>query len=435
MAHAKWSPSSAHRWMECDASMAEELAYVRVGSSAFADEGTAAHTLLADCLLQNRDAALDIGRVIPVVTLDDNGNEIERREFTVDEEMASNIQTVIDSVRVRVNAGWTLLVEQRVDFSGFIGIADQFGTADIILISPDGTHVSVEDLKYGKGHKVYPDGNHQMLTYAVGVLETFDGLLGDFQTFDMRVHQPRLGFEGVTETSLSRDQILTHADKMKAAAFRNAVYIARKVDGKPIDKKAYNPGPKQCLWCKHKANCEAYEKMVVDEIRQDFRDLDAEQKKLDVIVEGIQMPKPDRLGVSFAMLDMVEEWCRAVRAECERQVFAGMEVIGVDGLPLKLIEGRKGDRKWKDEEMAESMLVGTLPREQAYTKPKIISPAQAAKILDKKKTAATWEQFQAIIEQSPGKPKVVEGSAQGVPYTGGTVSDDEFKNLSTTEDV
>lgn len=428
MAHAKWSPSSAHRWMVCDASMAEELAYVRVGSSSFADEGTAAHTLLADCLLQKKDVALDIGRVIPVITLDEDGNEIERREFTVDEEMAGYIQTVIDSVNARVAQGWVLLVEQRVDFSNFIGIPDQFGTADIILVSPDGAHVSVEDLKYGRGHKVYPEGNHQMLTYAVGVLETFDGLLGDFQQFDMRVHQPRLNFEGATEKTLTREDILAHAEKMKAAAFRNAVYIARKLDGKPIDKKAYNPGPKQCLWCKHKPNCEAHEKMVMDEVAADFKDLDAEDQKMQVITNGTQMPKPDRLGTAFALLDMVEEWCRAVRAECERQVFAGMTITGVDGLPLKLIEGRKGDRKWTNEELVEGMLVGVLSEEKAYAPRKIISPAKAAAILDKKKTAPQWEHFKTFIEQAPGKPKVVEGSAPGTPYTG-TVQDSEFSKF------
>lgn len=430
MAHAKWSPSSAHRWMECDASMAEELAYVRVDSSSvYADEGTAAHTLLADCLLQKKNAADFLGREIIVDTLDENGYIIHQRSFTVDEDMAENIQRVIDSVMVRVEMGWTLLVEQRVDFSGYIGMSNQFGTADIILISPDGTHVSVEDLKYGKGHKVYPDGNHQMLTYAVGVLETFDGLLGDFQHFDMRVHQPRMGFEGATEKTLTRDEILEHAEKMKAAAYRNAFYIARKLDGREIDKKGYKPGPKTCLWCKHKPNCEAHDRMVADEIAQDFRDLDADTKKMDVIANGAQMPKPDRLGISFAMLDMVEEWCRAVRAECERQVFAGMTITGIDGLPLKLIEGRKGDRKWKDEEQAEAMLTGILPPEKAYAPRKIISAAQADKAI---KNRHQWEPFKAIIEQAPGKPKVVEGSAPGVPWSG-TVSDDEFKNLSTED--
>lgn len=439
MAHAKWSPSSAHRWMECQASMAEELQYVRVGASKFADEGTAAHTLLADCLLQKKDAAEFLGRVICVLTTDENtGQEIARNDFTVDAEMSEYIQTVIDSVRERVAAGWTLLVEQRVNFSDFIGIKDQFGTADIILISPDGKHVSVEDLKYGRGHKVYPIGNHQMLCYAVGVLETFDGLFGDFEKFDMRVHQPRLNSETSTDPdgSYSRASILHFAEQMKKAAAYNAYYIVRKLDHKhvPIDAKAYSPSHKTCLWCKHKPNCAAHEKMVIDEVSQDFVDLDKVQAAQEnLTVNGPPPVQPSRLGQAFANLDMIEEWCRSVRAECERQVFAGMTVVGIDGLPLKLIEGRKGDRKWRDDATAEAMLVGTLSPDKAYVR-KIISPSQAAKILDKKKTAPQWEQFKTIIEQAPGKPKVVEGSAQGTPWSG-EVKDHEFVDLSTMEEA
>lgn len=438
MAHAKWSPSSAHRWMECAASMAEELSYVQVGASIFADEGTAAHTLLADCLLQKRDAASFLGRVIPVITYAEDGKTVlAHNEFTVDEEMAGYIQTVIDSVMRRVDQGWTLLVEQRVDFSMAIGISDQFGTADIILISPDGKHVSVEDLKYGRGHKVYPDGNHQMLTYAVGVLETFDGLMGDFEKFDMRVHQPRLEFEGATEKTLTREDILEHARKMKHAAYMNARAIGQRLDGIVVDADLYNPGPKQCLWCKHKPHCAAHEKMVLDEVLQDLNDINKlSEAHENIVVNGTVPPKADRLGQAFANLDVIEEWCRAVRAECERQVFAGMTIIGIDGLPLKLIQGRKGDRKWVDEAMAESMLVASplVGPEKAYSKPKVISPAQAGKILDKKKTAATWEQFVANIAQADGRPKVVEGSAPGVPWTG-TVRDDEFADLSHLEGV
>jgi hypothetical protein len=433
MAHAKWSPSSAHRWMECQASMAEELSYVRVGSSAFADEGTAAHTLMADCFLQKKSAAEFIGRVIPVVTTDDDGNELERRDFTVDEEMAEFIQSVLDSVNARVAQGWTLLVEQRVDFSNTIGIENQFGTADIILVSPDGKHVSVEDLKYGRGHKVYPDNNHQMLCYAVGVLETFDGLVGDFEKFDMRVHQPRLFFEGVTEKTLTREEIVAFGAKMHGAAMDNVFYLDRKLKGVPFGKLAHQPSYKTCLWCKHKPNCVAHEKMVLDEVKQEFVDLDKVQEaQEDLTINGPTTPKADRLGQAFANLDMIEEWCRAVRAECERQVFAGMEIVGIDGLPLKLIEGRKGDRAWINEELAEAMLVGVLPPEKAYAPRKIITASKAASLLDKKKTAATWEQFKDNIRQAPGKPKVVEGSAQGVPWTG-EVKDNEFVDLSILE--
>lgn len=69
MAHAELSPSSAARWMTCPGSVAACRGIPDKGSS-YADEGTAAHHIAAECLESGADASAYIGKTIRV---HDNG--------------------------------------------------------------------------------------------------------------------------------------------------------------------------------------------------------------------------------------------------------------------------------------------------------------------------------------------------------------------------
>ena len=83
-AHAKLSPSSAHRWLRCPASI-EACRDIKDTSSIHAEEGTAAHEL-AETVLRNplNNAAHYVGNVF-------NG-------FTVDDDMASFVQQYVDRI-------------------------------------------------------------------------------------------------------------------------------------------------------------------------------------------------------------------------------------------------------------------------------------------------------------------------------------------------
>lgn len=65
MAHAKFSPSSAEKWMTCPGSIAMEEG-LPDSSSAFADEGTAAHFLASESLKNEVHPATYIDRTIGV---------------------------------------------------------------------------------------------------------------------------------------------------------------------------------------------------------------------------------------------------------------------------------------------------------------------------------------------------------------------------------
>ena len=160
-----------------------------------------------------------------------------------------------------------------------------------------------------------------------------------------------------------------------------------------------------------------------------FNDFEALDDVDQVQVMGVPPPAQDRLGALHGVLDMVEGWCRVVRGELERQVMAGITVIGPDGLPMKLIEGRKEARRWRDEREAEAVLTGLLPADKAYVPRKIVSPAAAEKSLGKKATRHLWNDvIVPLITQAPGRPKVVQGSHPAPAYVPGAGAG-EFEDL------
>ncbi|MEK4103136.1 DUF2800 domain-containing protein [Paenibacillus sp. FSL R10-2791] len=86
-----------------------------------------------------------------------------------------------------------VLIEQRLDFSKYV--EGGFGTGDCVLIS-DGT-LHIVDYKHGQGVLVEVEDNPQMMLYALGALEIFDGIY-NIDSVSMTIYQPR------------RDNVSTH---------------------------------------------------------------------------------------------------------------------------------------------------------------------------------------------------------------------------------
>ena len=368
--HAKLSPSGASRWMACPGSVALEAQCPTDTAGAHAAEGTLAHTLASDYLEHagGKHPSQRIGQQ----------HDVDGFSFTVDEIMADYVDDYIRLVRDYAKRGM-LLVEQRVPIGHITGEEGATGTSDAIVVDNANRVLFVIDLKYGMGVRVNAADNEQLMLYALGALEHCEQL-GSFDEVCMVIHQPRLNH--VAEHWMTVSDLLAFKDKASAAA-----EATRKPDPR------LEPGETQCKFCKAKSICPALQALTeetVDHIApaasaDDFADLG-----------------DNSLSIAMGRVDLIEQWCRSIRAEVERRLVAGEDVPG-----YKLVEGKRGNRAWKSPEIAQETLSRFLTRDEMHEE-KFISPTTAEKLL--KKNPDGLEALDSLVERPEGKLSVAPAS-------------------------
>lgn len=432
-AHALFSPSASPRWIPCPGSMAFAANREQGGSSTYADAGTAMHSLSGWALMEKRNCIHWLGKKISV-----NGALYE-----VTEEVADFAQVYVDDVRNRA-VGGSFLVEQKIDLSEWLG-ADQGGTSDAVILLPKKHNLTVEDLKSGSGVKVYAwryedadskftvqirdsygywtnvEPNFQLMLYALGSIPLAQMLMDYVDTVTIVICQPSLDH--------IHELIIPIEDMVRFGKFvSNAVSECTQAMALPLgspDLAFYlNPGVKQCRWCRAQATCPKLTAFVADQVKMDFEDIPEALPTVNTL---------EALSRAMIALPLIQQWCGAVSSEVWRRVLAGDKILGSDGQPYKFVEGKEGSRKWIDEQAAEEALVGQLGPEKAYAPKKILTAPAAGKILDKKKTAALWEDvFKPLIKRGPAGRELALGSDPR-PVFVGTANAEEFDEVPNDE--
>jgi hypothetical protein len=421
MAHAKLSPSGADRWMVCPGSVVLEAGKPD-SSSHFADEGTAAHFLAATCLEKGNNAR-DYAAGMYVIQLCENefnGSHFERfksdgecagkvlSEFTVDYDMAEFVQAYVDRCRA---VGGEQFYEQRLYIGDITGEEDAHGTSDFVGIA-DGELV-IRDLKYGRGVKVDADGNRQLRIYALAAMDEF-GLLYDFDRVRVCIDQPRIGNVSeavytIEEMEAFREEVGVATAMVEMAQKFCWVNDSKNTSGPAIDYDKLivylKVDDKACTFCKAKAECPRMRNHVLTLVADDFVD---ESKPIAPQLEHAATRTMDNalLGNLLSSVDIIEDFCKAIRAKAEAELFAGRDVPG-----FKLVEGRKGSRKWSDANEVEQVMKSMrLKLEEMYDF-SLISPTTAEK-LNKAGTIGPrqWPKLKDMITQSEGKPSVAPAS-------------------------
>lgn len=412
--HSPWGASKFEQIMLCPGSVVMQEGLPNT-TSVYAAEGTAAHQVLTWALQQDKNAADFVGQEI---TVDDGGMTYT---FAIDDEMAQAVQVCIDYVRDTLDDGM-LLVDQSVDYSPYLGLPDgeAYGTADVAYLRPDGELV-VLDYKHGRGVEVDATENPQIMLYALGTLNALNaiGMADDVISVRLCISQPRVK-AAVSEWRTTVVELLAWA----AGPATDAVVKVKVEAAAPV----LTPGEKQCKFCRAKATCPALRGVVHDTVYDDTAASPEEFGMVDDnTVMSPQTPQDAaRLAACLSKVDMIEDWCKAVRAEAERRMLAGEDLPG-----YKLVQGKRGARQWADKAAAEALLRKTfrLPVEKAYDLT-LISPTTAEKLFMAGDIGPRqWPKAQGLIAQPEGKLHVAPVSDKREAITVRPVVE-EFENLA-----
>jgi len=405
--------------MACPGSMVLEVGTAD-SSSIYADEGTAAHEVAAMCLNEKRNAVAYVGRII----------KVGKRDIEVTDDMADHVQTYVDNIRDYAKGADTLLVEVRVNYAARLAVAKEegFGTSDVVILHGD--EIQVHDLKFGRGEEVDAENNVQMMLYALGALDEYDGLAGDFSRVRMVIHQPRIK-RAPSEWSCSVEDLVKFAATARSAACTVANAEAEK-DRQVLLDVYVRPGEKQCRWCKAKATCPKLRADVVETIvgghhggvvaatPEEFADLTLEPAQ-GIDAEGW-------LSAVMAKADYIEDWLKSVRAEVERRLLSGTPVAG-----YKIVQGKMGNRSWTSKAEAEETMKGMRLKLDEMYDYSIISPTAAEKLLAKD-SPRRWSKLQALIQRTEGKPSVAPLSDKRPALEMKPVADD-FAEVQAFDDL
>ncbi len=343
--HALLSASSSSRWIHCppSARLAENF---ENKTSEYAAQGTDAHSL----------CEYKLHKLL--------GNEPDYPELHYyDEEMEESSEAYAIYVMEEVakakasTSDPVVIVEQRLDFSRYV--PEGFGTGDCLIIA-DGT-LSVIDLKYGAGILVEAHENPQMMCYALGALELFDGIY-DIKEVKMTIFQPRR--ESISIYTLSKAELLKWAEEVLAPA----ADLAFNGEGK------YQAGS-WCRFCPAKNVCKARAEQNLELAKHEFK---PPNLLTDEDIEEV-----------LSKVDDLVAWSTDVKDYAMQQALSGKQWNN-----WKLVYGRS-TRKYADEEKVAEVVTqaGFEPYEQ-----KLLGITAMSKLLSKKK-------FDEILDGLIDKPR------------------------------
>ena len=395
--HALLSPSAAHRWVPCPASiiLGQDIPN---RSSSFAEEGTRAHAL-AESMLTN--GAVD---------------------FVPDADMVRHATTYVDFIN---SIPGDRLIEHALNLTPITGEEDAHGTADAIIYDAASDTLWIIDLKYGQGVAVDAAENLQLMIYAMAALVELDPIysFSPQTTVNLAIVQPRLYDEARVWTT-TIEALETEAGRVASAA--DTVFEALKGDIMlyPI------AGEKQCLFCPAKFSCPALE-AATDDVNLPaadpamFENIGDDDKVLaKALAETAKVQTSDALAAAMAKVELVEMRCKAIRDEVQRRLMAGTPVAG-----FKLVLGRPGNRAWFKEEVAAKVFKDYRIKKDDMYEQKLISPTAAEKLFKKDKPNL-WAKLMEHISRADGKPAVAPISDERPEYLPPAAS---FEMLDTQE--
>jgi hypothetical protein len=283
------------------------------------------------------------------------GEEMEGVTFDADDcQMALDYLNEIWHIEVKTER---MNVEYPVKYQSkeYIEVG---GTADVVGYSMKDGIVYVTDLKTGKGY--VEEDSTQLKIYALAYI---GGMSRSWiKEIHMTIVQPQSGEP--------RTLVMTAADmwEWEEKVLRPAM-IATQLDDPPL-----YMSESACQWCDAKTICPKQQQQFdVVAKQQDITTLDKEE-----IAEVMKTLTPDQISAILDKAPMVEKFIKAV----EEHALQAMEK---DGMVLQgwQLQPKRATRKWIDGDAAKQKLLDQGLTEYQVFDIKLITPAEAEKLLPK----------------------------------------------------
>ena len=393
-AHARISPSNAHRWCNCTAAPTFEANFPNE-TSVYAEEGTLAHAICE--IYATRKFGVNLDRK----KLNRDLAKLKKNPLYNDEMLATAEAYVDYLVSKAMTFEHSPFVQQevKVDISDYV--PECFGTCDCIMIGGDTLHIT--DYKHGKGVRVEAIGNHQMRLYALGALKMFAPIYAGIKTVSMGICQPRISDEASEET-MTVEQLLEWGESIK-----------------PIAKEAfYGPGTfapgEWCRFCKGKAKCRA--RAEQNSALADFKDC-VPQGSLPKEYQNLDAPTRAVIGVPNMLTDAeigellikgaeLVEWFKSLQEYALGAILNGKDVPG-----WKVVAGRS-NRAFKDADKALKIILDNgFDEDKLYEPRKAKSLSALEKVVGRKKFA---EILGDEIVKPLGKPTLATADDEREAY-------------------
>ncbi len=382
--HALLSPSGAKKWLTCPASLACEKDIPDTSGKA-AVTGTACHTIAEVHLNQYiKGTALPLEREVGAYVLDEGKGPIKtlispmKGAVLITADMIEQVRKYTDYCKPIIDVATYAKLEMRVNLTevlhpGYEGV-ETFGTADLVavqeLANTDEHMLIIGDLKTGR-HRVEAKENKQLMLYALGVYRRLKRRY-NIAVVRLVIFQPYAG--GASEWDISVEGLELFAKfAQKRALLALGAYFRGKKNLKASD---FKPSVDGCQWCRFSEQCAARTKTVNAVLAEELED--------DFALELT----PEQLVSEYEKLPLLRQHIDKVEKAMATALHSGKKVPG-----YKLVEGRPGNRAWKDAEKVAELYGDKL------TKDELMTPTEAVKVIPE-------EELKDFITRKPGAPCV-----------------------------
>lgn len=353
--------STAKRVIACPGSVALCAKMPPKPSSKYADEGTLLHNVM--------DLILTTGQTPESFA----GMEYEGIKLTqelIDEKVYPALRALDD---IDPNKEMEYATETRVGFGDFL--PNVFGSTD--LLGRIGKRAFILDWKFGSGVPVSADDNPQLMFYAAAAMRTpeVQWVFDECDEIECIIVQPPSVKRWVTTTK-------------RIKAFEQELAMAVKIAQMPDA--PLNAG-EHCRWCAAKPTCP----MMTGAVE---RMLHAQIDILNVAQIADYLKKADTL----------EQWIADLRGLAHQVLEVGKPIPG-----YKLV-AKRATRQWVDDDAALVAMMNEGLSEGELLVSKVISPAQAEKVLKKHGKQLPANQVVAVssgstmVEDSDPRPAVLQ---------------------------